>query len=123
MKNLMNWVGMVCLALTFVACGPSSQKGKWIEDEKKLAKDKYTELMKNQLKERGQPIDEAVVNSIGDCWVNKLEAEFTDLSEANGNSTKREELSVACVKEVLMPEGETQATEEPAATDTTQTAQ
>jgi hypothetical protein len=124
MKNLTNWLCLACFILTFVACGPASEKGKWTESDKKHAKDKFTEAMKKQLTERGQPVDESVVNNIADCWINKLEVEFTDLNEANENTTKRSELSDACVREILMPTEEgTQATEEPAATDSTQTTQ
>ena len=124
MKKSMYLVFLFCMMCVMIGCGSSSQKGKWAENEKSVAKEKFIEAMKKQLSERGQPVDDNVVNEIATCWVNKLEAEFANLSEANDNAAKRSELSDNCVKEILMPTngGETQSTEGQAS-DSTQTAQ
>jgi hypothetical protein len=123
MKNVMNWVSMVCLALTFIACGPSSVKGKWTANDKKLIKEIYLEVMNKNFKATGQPIDDAVNGNIADCFVDKVEAEFANLDDVQANDNKREELSKSCVKEILMLQGEMQANEESATTGTTKTAQ
>jgi hypothetical protein len=126
MKKLFNGALFLVLFLVFVACNSSSsQKGKWDAEEKKVAKEKFVEAIKQKMAEGGQPLDDNVVNDVADCWVNKLEAEFANLSDANDNATKRGELSDSCFKEILMPTdggGSTQP-EGQTSGDSTQTAQ
>jgi hypothetical protein len=125
MKKLMNVALLLVLLVASVACGSSSKKGKWDAEEKKVAKEKFIEAIKQKMAEGGQPLDDNVVNDVADCWVNKLETEFTNLSEANDNTAKRGELSDSCFKEILMPTdggGSTQP-EGQTSGDSTQTAQ
>jgi hypothetical protein len=120
MKKITTGALLIGVFLICFACNSStSEKGKWDDIEKKIAKEKFVEAMKKQLTEQEQPIDDNIVNDIAECWVNKLEATFTNLSEANDNSEKREELSDNCVREILMPTSH----EEKASNDSMQTAQ
>lgn len=125
MRNILSLLCVFGIALTFVACSPTSVKGKWTDADKKEVRDGFIGEAKKRLAASGQTLDDASLEKIADCFASKVEAEFEGTDAYNAGLDKRKEIGNGCANEVMgaaSSQGET-PTEEPAATDTTKTEQ
>ena len=94
MKKFILAAGVLSLSLTFVACGPKSKKGAWVDSDKKQFNDIC--LGDDKIKELGEPGRE-----LCECMIKKAEVQFDDFKQCNQDETADEKIAIDCADEVV----------------------
>ncbi|HXA02477.1 MAG TPA: hypothetical protein VNW99_10850 [Cytophagaceae bacterium] len=94
MKKIILTASVLSLSLMFVACGPKSKKGAWIDSDKKKFNDIC--LGDEKIKELGEPGKE-----LCECMIKKAEMQFDDFAQCDSDETADEKIATDCADEVV----------------------
>ena len=99
MKNCNLFFSVLFVLVVMSSCdssGPKSVKGKWTDFDKTV----FKTALEAQMKKDNPTLDAAAIAKTSDCYISKLEAEFSiDDTDKKENETKIAELITLCLTE------------------------